>query len=83
MATTQIVKWGNSLAIRLPQPVAEEAGVGEGDPVVVEAVNRRIQLRTDKRRIPSLQELVAQIAPENRYAAVETGRARGHENVEW
>jgi antitoxin MazE len=83
MATTQIVKWGNSLAIRIPKPVAEEAGVGEGDPIVVEAVNGRIQLRPDKKRIPTLQELVAQITPENRYAAVKTGRARGHEDIEW
>ncbi|MGB8064076.1 MAG: AbrB/MazE/SpoVT family DNA-binding domain-containing protein [Candidatus Sulfotelmatobacter sp.] len=83
MATTQIVKWGNSLAIRIPKPVAEEAGVGEGDPIVVEAVNGRIQLRPDKKRVPTLQELVAQITPENRYAAVETGRARGKEKLEW
>ena len=83
MATTQIVKWGNSLAIRIPKPVAEEAGVRVGDPIVVEAVNGRIQLRPDKKRIPSLQELVVQITPENRYAAVKTGRARGHEDIEW
>ncbi len=83
MATTQIVKWGNSLAIRIPKPVAEEAGVGEGDPIVVEAVNGRIQLRPDKKRVPTLQELVAQITPENRYAAVETAPARGKENLEW
>lgn len=83
MATTQIVKWGNSLAIRIPKPVAEEAGVGEGDHIVVEAVNGRIQLRPDKKRVPTLQELVAQITPENRYAEVKAGPARGKENLEW
>ena len=83
MATTRIVKWGNSLAIRIPKPVAEEAALGEGDPIVVEAVNGRIQLRPDKKRMPTLQELVAQITPKNRYAAVEAGPARGNEEVEW
>ena len=83
MATTQIVKWGNSLAIRIPKPVAEEAGVGEGDPIVVEAIHGRIQLRPDRKRVPTLQELVAQITPENRYPALETGPARGKENLEW
>lgn len=83
MATTQIVKWGNSLAVRIPKPVAEEAGVGEGDPIVVEAVNGRIQLRLDKKRVPTLQELVAQITPENRYAELDSGPARGKETLEW
>ncbi|HZC21751.1 MAG TPA: AbrB/MazE/SpoVT family DNA-binding domain-containing protein [Candidatus Binatia bacterium] len=83
MATTQIVKWGNSLAVRIPKPVAEEAGVGEGDPIVMEAVNGRIQLRLDKNRVPTLPELVAQITPKNRYAEVRTGPARGKENLEW
>ncbi len=83
MATTQIVKWGNSLAVRIPKPVAEEAGVGEGDPIVVEAVNGRIQVRPDKKRVPTLQELVAQITPKNRYAAVETGPVRGKEDLDW
>ena len=83
MATTLIVKWGNSLAIRIPKPVAEEAGVGEGDPIVVEAVNGRIQLRPDRKRVPTLQELVAQITPENRYAEVEAGPARGKEKLDW
>lgn len=83
MATTRIVKWGNSLAIRIPKPVAEEAGLGEGDPTVIEAVNGYIQLRPDKKRVPTLQALVAQITPENRYGAVGTGPARGKETVEW
>ena len=29
-ATAYISKWGNSLAIRIPKPVAEQWGVGEG-----------------------------------------------------
>jgi antitoxin MazE len=53
MATTQIVKWGNSLAIRIPKPVAEEAGVSEGDPITIEAEKGSIRLR----RLPSLPSL--------------------------
>jgi antitoxin component of MazEF toxin-antitoxin module len=37
MPAAQIVKWGNSLAVRIPKPVAEQAGVQEGDPIVIEA----------------------------------------------
>lgn len=83
MATAQIVKWGNSLAIRIPKPLAEAAGVREGDPMVIEAAEGRIQLRRGKPRVPSLRELVDQITPENRYAEVETGVARNKEKVDW
>jgi antitoxin component of MazEF toxin-antitoxin module len=35
MPMAQIVKWGNSLAIRIPKPVAEAAGVEEGDAIIM------------------------------------------------
>lgn len=83
MATGQIVRWGNSLAVRIPKPVAEEAGVREGDPIVIEAVEGRIQLRRRKAKVPTLRELVAQITSSNRYAELKTGSARGKEDVKW
>ncbi|MGA6979929.1 MAG: AbrB/MazE/SpoVT family DNA-binding domain-containing protein [Candidatus Sulfotelmatobacter sp.] len=82
MATAQIVKWGNSLAVRIPKPEAEIAGVREGDAIVMEARAGEISLRR-KQRIPSLKELVAQITPENRYGEVNAGPERGKESVEW
>jgi antitoxin MazE len=82
MAHGQIVKWGNSLAIRIPKPVAEEAGVGEGDAITIEATGGQIAVRK-KDRPPTLKELVAQITPENRYGEVTTGQARGKEIIEW
>jgi antitoxin MazE len=82
MAGTQIVKWGNSLAVRIPKPLAEEAGLTEGDGVVMEAADGHIELRRADRP-PSLSELVAQITPENRYGETSTGKERGKEAVEW
>lgn len=82
MSTAQIVKWGNSLAIRIPKPIAEMAGVSEGDPVVLEAARGQIKLVRSE-RIPTLKELVAQITPENRYEEISTGPERGKEIVEW
>lgn len=83
MPTGQVVKWGNSLAIRIPKAVAEQAGVGEGDPIVVEAAEGRIQVRRSRQRVPTLRELVAQITASNRYEELETGPTRGKEDVEW
>ena len=82
MATTQVVKWGNSLAVRIPKLIAEEAGLGEGDPIVIEATKGLIYLRP-KERVPTLRELVAQIIPDRRYQEVRTGSERGQEAVEW
>jgi len=83
MSTGQIVKWGNSLAVRIPKPVAEEAGVREGDPITIEAADGRIHLRRRRQRVPTLHELVAQITKKNRYREVETGPGRGKEKVAW
>ena len=82
MAIAQIVKWGNSLAVRIPKPVAEEAGVREGDAIVIEAGAGEISVRR-KLKVPSLKELVAQITPENRYDETSAGPERGKERLEW
>jgi antitoxin MazE len=82
MPSTQIVKWGNSLAVRIPKPVAEEAGMQEGDPIEIAAARGQIKVRR-KDSIPSLKTLVSQINDENRYSERATGPARGKEAVEW
>jgi antitoxin MazE len=83
MPNTQIVKWGNSLAVRIPKLTAEEAGVGEGDPISIEVDEGCIRLRPSRPKVPTLDELVAQITPENRYPEVKWGPARGKEKVDW
>jgi antitoxin MazE len=80
---TQMVKWGNSLAVRIPKPVVAEAKLKEGDSLEIEAAAEGyIELRRAT-RIPTLPQLVSQITPENRYAEVSTGREVGKEVVEW
>jgi antitoxin MazE len=82
MPQAQIVKWGNSLAVRIPKAVADEVGVQEGDPITVHAGRGHIRLQTVE-RVPTLKELVARITPQNRYSETLTARARGKEAVEW
>ena len=82
MPRTRIVKWGNSLAVRIPKPLAQAAHVGEGDSVEIRASTGKIEL-SHRERIPTLQELVAQITPDNRYREVSPGKTRGKENLEW
>ncbi|MGA2170568.1 MAG: AbrB/MazE/SpoVT family DNA-binding domain-containing protein [Terracidiphilus sp.] len=79
----QVLKWGNSLAVRIPKAVAEDAHLQAGDALEI-AVNTDglVQLhRVDG--VPTLAQMVAQITPENRYAEVSLGPEIGREVIEW
>jgi len=78
----QMLKWGNSLAVRIPKPVAEAAKLKEGDALEIEAAEGCVELRRVS-RVPTLAKLVSQITPENRYGEVGTGAEVGREVVEW
>jgi antitoxin MazE len=82
MPKAQVAKWGNSLAVRIPKDVAEQARLREGDSIVIEALEGRVEVRATE-KIPTLEELVAQITPENRHAETDWGPDRGKEIVEW
>jgi antitoxin MazE len=80
---TQMVRWGNSLAARIPKPVIEEARLKEGDWLEVEAAAEgQIQLRRAT-KIPTLSQLISQITPENRCAEIAAGAEVGKEVIEW
>ena len=44
-------KWGNSLAIRVPKRVAEEAGLREEDPVDIEVRGGTLAVRPHLRNV--------------------------------
>ena len=77
-ARTRVSRWGASLAIRIPKPVAEQWGVREG--AVVELVTRRDEVILRKRRY-DLKELVAGITADNRHREADRGMTQGAE--EW
>ena len=79
----QMVKWGNSLAVRIPKPVAKEAKLKEGDSLEIKAAAEgQLELRRVT-KVPSLAQLVSQITPENRYFETDRGPDVGREKVEW
>lgn len=80
---TQMVKWGNSLAVRIPKAVVEEAKLREGDALEIEAPGEgHVELHRAT-KVPTLAQLVSQITSENRYAEVSAGAEVGKEVVEW
>ena len=78
----RLVKWGNSLAVRIPRHVIEEAGLKEGDVLEIEAADNHIELRP-KVKVPSLAKLVAEITDQNRYSEISTRAEIGKESVVW
>jgi antitoxin MazE len=78
-----MLKWGNSLAVRIPKPVAEEANLKAGDAIEigVDADGSVQLLRIGK--VPTLAQLVSRMTPENRYPELSTGGEVGKEAVEW
>jgi antitoxin MazE len=77
-----MAKWGNSLAIRIPKGIAEQARLKEGDTVEIKAASGRLEVRRAE-RIPTLEELVAQITAENRNPETDWGPPVGREEIEW
>ena len=79
----QMVKWGNSLAVRIPQPMVKQARLKEGDFLEIEVpAEGQIELRRTG-TVPSLAQLVSQITSENRYSEISAGPEVGKESVEW
>jgi antitoxin MazE len=79
---TEFVKWGNSLALRIPATFAKEVGASEGkraemtveeDALIVKVA------RPKRRRRYSLGELIEGITPENYHPEVEWGPPVGNE----
>lgn len=64
-AKAQMARWGNSLAVRIPRQLAEEAGLREGDAVALAVESRGSVAIKAMYSPPTLAELVAKITPEN------------------
>ena len=75
---TQIGKWGNSLAVRIPLAFVREAQLQEGAIVDVRVSEGRL-IVTPIRRKYSLDQLVAGITPENRHVETDWSKAVGNE----
>ena len=76
---SQLAKWGNSLAVRIPKAVAEAASLREGEDLEfsVEA-SGSVSLNRPKRR-RSIEDLVAGITSDNVHQATQWGEAVGRE----
>ena len=76
--TTVIAKWGNSLGLRIPKALADELRVADGDAVEVAVENGALIVRPARKRY-TIDELAADITPENRHKEIDWGKPAGKE----
>lgn len=76
---TQVKKWGNSLAVRLPRNLAEKKKLRDGSFVAVVEERNVIVIKPMRQQSFSLKELVRGIRPSNIHAEIDFGKPRGKE----
>ncbi|MBV9389761.1 MAG: AbrB/MazE/SpoVT family DNA-binding domain-containing protein [Chroococcidiopsidaceae cyanobacterium CP_BM_ER_R8_30] len=76
---TTVAKWGNSLAVRIPQNLAKELHLAEGAEIALRVVDGALVMKPRSRKRYSLDELIKGITPENIHAEIDSGIAVGNE----
>ena len=73
-----VSRWGNSLGVRIPRALAEDAGVAEGSTVDVRVEGRRIvAVPVDDE--PTLDELLEGVTSDNLHGEALDDGTRGRE----
>ncbi len=76
---TRIKKWGNSLALRIPKALAQEAGLHYGLSVELSLVDGKLVIAPIEHPKLDLETMLAQITEDNLHSEVDFGPAVGTE----
>lgn len=74
-----VARWGNSLAIRLPQHIVKEIKLTEGVEVDLVVIDGNLVIKPKIRNRYALEDLIDAITPENLHTEVESGVVVGNE----
>jgi antitoxin MazE len=76
---THVQKWGNSLAVRIPKPLADEVGLRENSPVELRLRDNTLVIVPVVKQTFDLPQLLALVTVDNLHREIETGPAVGGE----
>jgi antitoxin MazE len=76
---TRVQRWGNSLAVRIPKPLADEVGLKDNSAVQLSLHDRQLVIVPVLEPAFNLEALLAQVTEANRHDEVSTGPAVGGE----
>ncbi len=74
-----VQKWGNSLAVRIPKPLAVQLGLTNRSPIGLSLRGGELVITPVKRSSLKLSDLLAGGTEENLHEAIDTGPAVGRE----
>ena len=77
----QVQKWGNSLALRIPKPFAEDVDVKEGSVVDLSIAEGKLVAAPVREKKVTLRQLLAKVHSGNLHGEVDTGPAVGRESL--
>ena len=66
-------RWGNSVGLRVPKPLLEQLGLGEGSTVELRVENGRLIIEPERKRRLTMAELLEGITPDDRPELVDWG----------
>ena len=76
---TKIQKWGNSLALRIPKSFALDARIENESMVEITLVDGQLVIKPVNTPKWTLEQLVAEITPDNLHHENDTGKPAGNE----
>ncbi len=76
---TQVQKWGNSLAIRIPKTLASDTKIQNGSVVELALIKGRIVATPVVEEEYTLDQLLSGITVKNLHGEYDTGKAQGKE----
>ena len=76
---TKILKWGNSLGLRIPKSFAKELDIEPNSEVDITVKDGRLIIRPVPRPAYELVELLADVTQDNLHDEVEFGELTGRE----
>lgn len=80
--TATIQKWGNSLALRLPKALANEAHIAEGSRVELVRTDEGVLVKASRKPRYRLSELLAGVTKKNVHLETDWGQPAGREILE-
>ncbi len=76
---TRVQKWGNSLALRIPKPLADQAHITQGSLVEIKVVDDVLRIELVAPEAYTLDSLLEGVTEENIHEEIDTGEAQGKE----
>lgn len=76
---TKVVKWGNSLGLRIPKSFAEDLGIEDGSTVELRLETGRLVVTAPTQSADDLAELLEKVTETNRHGEIDTSGPLGDE----